>query len=175
MSILSVVRDVCLAIGVNPPMSMFSPIGAAAHTERVAVARQRDGAAHCLRHARVGTAQGGRHVYRRRRDHAATAGPDRCACRHDHVRPSRQLQAHAADSECLAIVKHDNADGVRSRRRRVAQQAGARLDQRLGRVVDLGRADAHRSGDVHRRERDIRLPRQELHCAWQRRLPAIRS
>ena len=62
MSLLSVVRDVCLAVGVNPPASMFSPnVQPRTQTELLSLANEM---AQRIAYdvARVAAAEGGGHV-----------------------------------------------------------------------------------------------------------------
>ena len=98
MTLLSVVKDVCAAVGVTIPQSVFTNItGNRTMQEMLSLANE--------------MAQ--RIAYDTRDWHEAEQDADLCRRRrHDRVRPAGRLQAHAADRQRLALDLAAAADVV---------------------------------------------------------------
>ena len=69
MSLLSVVQDVCEVVGVERLPTVFSNLNITRTQQEMLALRQRDGAAHRLRHPRLDRADRHRHIHRRRCHH----------------------------------------------------------------------------------------------------------
>ena len=133
MTLLSVVRDVCAAVGVPSRSRVFSSItGNRTMQEMVSLANEMA--------QRI--AYDNRDWTRLKK--TQTYIGDGVTTAFDSA---RQLQAHAADVECLALDLDADADDVRSRHRRMAEPPRPRVKQRQRRVDDDRRADAHLPGD----------------------------
>ena len=156
MTLLTVVKDVCAAVGVQLPPSVFTNItGNRTMQEMVAIANE--------------MAQ--RIAYDNPRLDEAKDHGDLCRRRRqDRVRPAGQLQAHAANQQCLALDLDlmpmpfipDTDDWLHRRARNWNEQS-------YGEWTMLG-------GQIHLwpvmpvgEERLFRLSRQKLHRTGQRR------